>query len=182
MKSLSYIFITIIIIYLVSCCGANKKLNTALEYAGANRAELENVLAHYSANESDSLKLKAAVFLIANMPGHYSYAGSEINDYYNEVNPILDLDTTYEYKNQKINEIKDKYPNLGNNIIEDIKIIKADYLIHNIDFAFDLWQDKPWAQDLTFDQFCEYLLPYKCEELQSLDYWRDTLSGKFNVD
>ena len=39
----------------------------ALELAGRNRSELERVLDHYAACEADSLKLRAAELLIANM-------------------------------------------------------------------------------------------------------------------
>lgn len=48
-------------------------LEQALEKSGDNRSELEKVLMHYSQKDADSLKLRAAVFLIENMPGHYSY-------------------------------------------------------------------------------------------------------------
>jgi hypothetical protein len=48
-------------------------LEKALRLSGKNRPELERVLIHY---KNDVLKLKAAQFLIENMPGHYSYAGN----------------------------------------------------------------------------------------------------------
>jgi hypothetical protein len=47
-------------------------MEAVLKRAGGNRPELEKVLQHYSVNPGDSLKYKAAVFLIENMPGHYS--------------------------------------------------------------------------------------------------------------
>lgn len=60
------------------CIGCQQKV-TYLEYAlvaaGKNRPELEYVLSYY---KDDTLKLKAAEFLIENMPGHYSYNGSDI--------------------------------------------------------------------------------------------------------
>ena len=31
---------------------------------------------------------------------------------------------------------------------------------------------------ITFDQFCEYLLPYKYAEHQELDFWKDSLRKK----
>ena len=53
--------------------------------SGENRGELEQVLAHYSHDPADSLKLKAAKFLIANMPGHYSYYGPSLDAYRSSV-------------------------------------------------------------------------------------------------
>ena len=61
MKNFIFILLPIII---VSCQPSGKKrLNDALKFAGENRIELEKVLKHY---ENDSLKLKAAMFLIEN--------------------------------------------------------------------------------------------------------------------
>lgn len=53
-------------------------LEQALKKSGNNRSELEKVLAHYSQKDTDSLKLQAAIFLIENMPGHYSYYGASL--------------------------------------------------------------------------------------------------------
>lgn len=152
----------------------------ALEAAGDNRSELEKVLAHY---KDDSLKYNAAVFLIENMPGHYSYAGDEILEYYEIGEKILQSGLTPVQQWDSLLKISDQqFPGLDQNTVSDIKIIKGNYLIKNIDVAFELWQTKPWAKHLDFDQFCEFLLPYKCFELQQLDNWRDTLSDQFCND
>ncbi len=50
----------------------NKKTESALEQVGSNRKELGKVIEHYKGKPEDSLKLKAACFLIENMPGHFS--------------------------------------------------------------------------------------------------------------
>lgn len=42
--------------------------------------------------EIDNLKLKAAIFLIENMPGHQSLGGSYIDKYYKETDSILSND------------------------------------------------------------------------------------------
>ena len=52
---------------------------------------------------------------------------------------------------------------------EDYSMIKANYLIKSIDAAFDDWQQGCWARGITFDEFCEYMLPYKCVEFQAFD-------------
>jgi len=58
----------------------NTILENALELAGRNRIEIEKVLTHYRKNPIDSLKYKAAIFLIENMPGHYSYSGESVKN------------------------------------------------------------------------------------------------------
>ena len=61
--------------FLASCSNSPSRLELALQLAGDNRAELERVLNHYAENKADSLKYRAARFLIENMPLHYGYAG-----------------------------------------------------------------------------------------------------------
>jgi hypothetical protein len=67
-------------------------------------------------------------------------------------------------------------PGLDKEFVSDIKIMTADYLIYSIDNAFNQWKNRPWTGHITFDEFCEWLLPYKTAENQTFDHWRDTLS------
>lgn len=173
---LNHIFITSCVL-LISCQNHND-LEKALILAGENRSELERVLNHY---KEDTLKYKAACFLIENMPGHYSYADDRINEYYSEIDTILTCPSmTPDEKMKNIEHVAVKYPGLNADTIEDVKIIKADFLIHNIDRAFEYWKEKKMLRHITFDQFCEFMLPYKVVELQQLDYWRDSLRGKYS--
>ena len=61
---------------------------------------------------------------------------------------------------------------LGSEKVYDSKIMTADYLIWSIDEAFRTWKQGKWARHLSFDEFCEFLLPYKVVETQLLDDWR----------
>ena len=78
-------------IVLCMCCACrygNTAVEEALMLAGKNRGELEAVLEYY---REDSLKTKAAEFLIGNMPGHYSFADTvSVNRYYDAVDAVLD--------------------------------------------------------------------------------------------
>ncbi|MDR1371913.1 MAG: discoidin domain-containing protein [Dysgonamonadaceae bacterium] len=149
-------------------------LNQALQLSDSNRPQLEQVLAHYKEHSDDSLKLRAAEFLISNMSAHFSYSGDEMEAYYDTSDSIsaLHADKSAEEIRCAFNTIK-KTDNPK--IIHDLHSIPADYLIYSIDRAFDAWQTSRYAQHLTFDDFCEYLLPYKVCELQTIDNWRDYL-------
>jgi len=46
-----------------------------MDQAGDNRQELEKLIEHYSNKPEDSLKLRAAYFLIKNMGNKYSITG-----------------------------------------------------------------------------------------------------------
>lgn len=131
---------------------------TALEQAGANRTELERVLQYYA---DDSLKFKAACFLIANMSAHktqsFYWADSMGREVPFDEFAFPDFKTAVSYfnelsKEQPLHPVAVTYQDLGT--------LSASYLIENIDQAFE-YKNKPWAKHLSFDCFCEYLLPYR---------------------
>ena len=150
-------------------------LEKALHLAANNRTELEKVLLHYQKHPRDSLKYRAAVFLISNMPGHYSYKyPKHIQQYYDELHNGFTPEFTNISKKQIIEEISAKYSDYrSSEKVLDIHVITGDYIIDNIERAFDDWKNGEWATHISFDDFCEYLLPYKCEELQLFDNWRE---------
>lgn len=162
-------------------CADRSYLNYALTSAGPNRPELEAVLNHYRETEPNPDKLRAAEFLIENMPAHYSYAGSEIYQYYDYAAKILaDTTLTPEQQRDSLLAITDqKYRDLPNHTVPDAQVIKADFLIKNIDTSYDKWVNCDWASQVTFDEYLEWMLPYKAIELQELDAWRDTLLAHF---
>lgn len=67
-------------------CHKKSDLESALPRAGDNRPKLEKALQRYQ-SPKDSLKRQAAEFLIANMPGHFSFDSSSLKYY----RPILHL-------------------------------------------------------------------------------------------
>lgn len=169
-----YLLLLYLVLAFVSC---HSPLERALIAAEDNRAELEKVINHYQQYESDSLKLRAAIFLIENMPGHQSLDGPAINSYYKEMDSILTNHSNQNWQ-QQIQDISQRYSS-SLKLVEDIHVIKAGYLISNIDSAFHVWQEKPWAQHVKFSDFCEYILPYKAIEYQPIENWREIFHGKF---
>lgn len=168
------LFLLCLILTLVSC---HSPLEKALSAAGENRSQLEKVLYHYKQDEKDSLKLKAAIFLIENMPGHQSLGGSYIDKYYKETDSILSNDFDANWQ-KHLEDVSFKYSSLLVPV-KDIQTVNAKYLIANIDSAFHVWQDKPWAKHIDFADFCEYILPYKVVEYQPIENWRELFYGKF---
>jgi hypothetical protein len=53
----------------------------------------------------------------------------------------------------------------------DLKTVKADQLISDIDLAVRTWQTQPWVRDVTFDVFCNYMLPYRGSS-EPINPWR----------
>jgi hypothetical protein len=177
-----YCFIIIAFLPFFSCEKKNY-LEEALIMSQENRSELEKVLNHY---KCDTLKLKAARFLIENMPGHYSYSENspELEGYYSEVDSVYELFKGLERDSLIViyEAIAKKYDRNKITIEADEQCITADYLINNIEQSFDTWQNSPWAKHANFEEFCEYILPYKASEYQALDNWREYSKGICNGD
>jgi len=154
-------------------------LNDAYTKAGKNQTELKAVIRHYSKHPADSLKKKAAVFLIENMDGHFSYKSSEWTKYNNQLDSIYKLELPKNEMIQAYNALAYDYEYRFTDFIEesDLKNIKADYLIRNIDSAFLAWQ-KPYAKSVNFDSFCEYILPYRIGN-EELSNWRERFGNDF---
>ena len=163
--------------FLISC-HRKSNLEQALELAGDNRGELECVLAHYAQNQADSLKLRAAEFLISNMPQHFGYGGKYYEDYVRKVDsmhPNLPIELRL-----VLYTIPESYPALAGKleIKPDVENITAEFLIRNIERSFDTWENSSWLQELSFENFCEYLLPYRLSR-EPLIHWKDSLPNNF---
>ena len=74
-------FITAVTIALVSC---DSRMTDTLTIAGKNQTELLKVIDHYT-ERGDTLKLKAATFLIENMKEHYYTESAAIDSFVNKV-------------------------------------------------------------------------------------------------
>ena len=112
-----------------ACMDLPADIEEALALAGGNRRELKAVLRHY---RQDSLKFRAACFLIANMRWHYSD------------------DSGYCL-----------YSDAKDSDLCDLRRFDRSFLISHVDHAFDVWESSPCAAGLSFCEFCEYILPYR---------------------
>ena len=173
---MSRIFLLIIpLLPLVSCTG---KLERALRLAGDNRSELESVIRHYADSPQ---KKDAAVWLIENMPGHVSLGG-DYAGYCDAMDSILAGRREFKayeefeaYWQEIVDLEKIWHPRVKN--VKDIEVIDSAMLVGDVDAAFEAWQNGEWAGHLDYEQFKEWLLPYKCFEGQPLFPWRDSLKS-----
>lgn len=157
---------------LAACSAGQRELRHALRAAGENRAELEAVLDHYRRSEADSLKLRAAEYLIRYLPWQRSY-GPEMERLYDRIDSLVPL---YENEDSLAAAVERTYLSCKRELVirPDLQNISAEFLIRNIDQAFDRWT-RPWARHIDFETFCECLLPYKCFDLQPMTDWRTEL-------
>lgn len=59
----------------------------------------------------------------------------------------------------------------------DTDTLTPEFLRENIDLAFDSWQ-RPWARDVSFTDFCRYILPYRNGNEQ-LSRWRRRFKERY---
>lgn len=161
MKSIFYLFF--FFVCCVSCCRSSKEeilFKQALDFAGENRKELEKVLTYY---KNDPAKQEAAKFLITYMPFRYHYDSWELDTLKKlKAEGALRPNDLSRWHNFDFNRLPKIY---------DSKVITADYLIQNIDLAFQAWLEQPWSRSLPKEIFYEYVLPYRIGN-EPLENWR----------
>ncbi|MCL2651700.1 MAG: LamG domain-containing protein, partial [Candidatus Azobacteroides sp.] len=184
MKNVINFVIIVLLLPLLFSCNKKTKLEQALELAGKNRPELEKVLAHY---KQEPLKLKAAKFLIENMDTYYSFTSPELDAFYQTVDSIFSLnklgDNLTKEQDSLLTQLTMGHAPLSdvpssNTLLPDLESVSSNFLIDNIDRAFEAWKS-PFAADMSFDDFCEYLLPYKVGATNHPDFWRSTYKDTF---
>lgn len=141
---------------------SNNTFEDVLALSGENRIELEKVINHF---KNDSLKFKATCFLIENMINNgsleYDYIRSGCLTYIDSTNVDSvesDLKAGNSYFKAHIYK-------------RDLSYITSAFLIENIDLSFEVWETYSWCRELSFDDFCRKILPYRIAN-EPLTNWR----------
>ncbi|WP_294591052.1 hypothetical protein [uncultured Bacteroides sp.] len=173
-NNLSSFILLFFLVFLLGSCAADKehRLEETLIFAGKNRAELEKVLLHFN---NDSLKLEAARFLLIHMKDRHSFQSAGIDSVRQALIETSNQQGFMERKRRdkwRIFSYKDSPK------VYDAQVITADYLIENIDLAFEAWRQREWNKYCPFDDFCTYLLPYWTGN-EVPDHWRRIYRDRF---
>jgi hypothetical protein len=144
-----------------------------LDRAGKNRAEIERFLDRY-AKGSDPEKREASRWLVANMEGH----GFAVIELATTDGKQLDFDAlrfkTLGEAEVALSELEKTNPGCDFRKIRfdsDLEHAGADFLSAHLDEAFDAWRTYPWAKQVKFEVFCEFILPYRGSN-EPLGLWR----------
>lgn len=171
------VFLFLVLLLSTACSSWEDHLyEQALEASGPNRKEWEKVTAHY---QNDPLKTRAARFLIGHMLGKYYLAGGKVDRFHHFI------DSVYQIRQEEYDETslydafrkQESYAPSDIRMETDLEHLTADYLIRQIDEAFGVWQ-KPWNRHLTFEEFAEWVLPYRIGNELPED-WRPLYRQKF---
>ena len=173
MKKTVFLCNLCLIVLFVACSRYPADVERALKLAGDNRVELEKVLEHYSQRPEDNLKLRSAYFLIANMPYHFAVHDARLESfktYLRQREPQAGMSADYEKTFGPVRGTVEIKP--------DLYYITSEFLIRNIDFSFQVWQETPWGKYISFDDFCEDILPYRLSR-EPLEYWKEEYYATF---
>ena len=160
---------------LLICVACDKNLDSAIQLAGNNRAELEKVLQHFK-DDPDPLKYKSAKFLIENMPYNYSNAGSAAE----QIDSAFVVSSCYpiEHRDSIFSNIAFSDTSLSSIVAVDLKNIKADYLIQMINEACDIWHQVNWNDEYDESIFFDYVLPYRLIN-EPISLWRSYVKDTY---
>lgn len=167
----------VISVLVASCDPWSSQTEQALKLAGDNRAELERVLSYYHEIDPDPLKLKAAEYLISNMLYEYSRFGAgadSLNETYQYVYGIYMKDRNSVFMADSVKQ------RLAAKIDADydLKRLSSNYIISQIESAFDTYTRFDWCKLYPFEIFCEYILPYKIGHSDTTN-WRSYAYEKY---
>lgn len=165
----------------------NRKIKVLLALAAAvavpsiaqqsYREKYADLLELYSGNSEDSLKYKAAVFLVDNMDGHMSPEGKPMERYTQRVRTIG--------KTTGIHRLQTEWHDAAKTgpvrHLPDSAVVSSRYLADNIEAAFAAWEKAAWKDGITFWQFCRYILPYRVNDEYIGGEWRETLRTRYGA-
>ncbi len=130
----------------------------------------DKAVAHYAQSEADSLKYRAALFLRDHAEYHYGVERYLVDS---TGAPPTERPNPLDFEHGSA--LCDYLYSAGYRFVEgeaemDLDVITKEYLIDNIERAFEVWRE-PWAAEISFNDFCRYILPYRNMD-ESLTEWR----------
>lgn len=131
------------------------------------------------ANPKDSLKLISLQFLKENMTDLKS---ETIAFYDQENNNKINLDfRKFENDTSFFDFLDSKKISYKIHDTPDITILSTNDIRNLIEDTFEVWNKYPWSKNVSFDNFLNYLLPYKILD-EYPDNWRQDLKKRFSKD
>ncbi len=159
-RRIRILFVVVVFIFAVVACKVDSVCGNSLEF--------KELLKYY---RNDRQKYTAAKYLIDNLAYHESYDAELYSTYCHTIDSLFNLnlsETELKYEAKKVvMSFADKVV-----LRPDAEMLSVDFLIHHIDSSFDIWKNTKSLQHLNFQEFCEYVLPYKCVEGQMIDDWK----------
>ena len=112
------------------------------------------------------------------MHGHYSYQGTELDSLEMFLAQLTRKEVDFFFTSEQLKRWE-KFSLINLPRKDDLRSVSAEMLIENIDLAFKQWKERPWNKALSFDDFCELILPYTISDDQPVR-WRRMYAEHYN--
>lgn len=195
----SKIYLLCFLYCLTACRHHSPEVAEALLLSGDNRPELEKVLTYYK--YKNKVAYESACYLIGNMKYHESKHATPTDSAYQLFFAATDSIYKAIFKGKSLAEMKSykgrEYDSLriglkdvfksiaakeNNDLVSlpDLKTIKADFLINNIESALKIWKANNYTYEKDFDFFKEFILPYRTTDEYPV-HKRSVISSMYNA-
>lgn len=142
--------------------------------AKGNRYELLKTYWYYQLSK-DQEKRKAANFILKNMEGNYCYSSNAADSF---MTIVKNCDSIM--KESQMNKIWQEISKNERKIcLADLCHLNAEMLISDIDCAIETWRNARWKDEVCFEDFCSYILPYRVMNEKPENGWRKDLASKY---
>lgn len=162
-------FVCIVLILFISACNGVSNIDKVITMASDNRCELENAL---NAVGNDTMKRAAMEYLIVNSPYHSSTLSTDLDTLKRRLTQSKMSD-----KELSLWRTKDLQSGKSDS---DVRLLSFDILVDNVNLAVDTWRSRPWAKHYSFEDFCEYVLPYRIGD-EPLENWRQSYLDRYSA-
>ena len=152
---------------------SNDTIHAAILKAGDNQWQIERFL-NDAAKSHDDEKLAAARWLVANMPGQ-GFARYELVT--KDMKPIPFDAVACENlaaAQALVAKLEKEHGELDFKVtkfVEDLSVIEAEFLTTNLELSLSAWRTNPWCKNISFQTYCERILPYRGTN-EPLSSWR----------
>lgn len=174
---------------LSGCVSSGKKypakVHEILKLSHRNRKEIEKALDFFIV-QKDSLKIRAISFLVENMANKYSLVPADRQDPFHTLILKNHMKESEAWNSDKsrLGAALDSVYKLHihppqSQMLRDVEVVTGDYLIKNVEEAFKSWEHTKKFTRCSFDDFCEYILPYRIGN-EPLSDWREQAYHKFS--
>lgn len=105
----------------------------------------------YFEKKGDKEQYEASVFLVSNMPIHYTEDNIWLDKNGKETSFKVTDYNDIEHATIVFKKLKDSIGMISRNtVIRDTDAIKSELLIKNIEMAFKSWKENPWSKSYDF--------------------------------
>lgn len=113
------------------------------------------------------------------MPYYGSYAGEELHKYLRYFEGYSKTKKTAQEFVDSLKKADGEFDKKKLVYRRDIVTVDSTFLVNHIDWMFKVWHEQPWGKNVSFDDFLEYILPYRIED-EPLSSWQKELYEKYN--